>query len=211
MVEELSRFNNICLRATPRTPTIPPDCKRLDVPTLSTDAVCSTFSHIYDTNERPDLINILTPIRFQSPCSPPSHINTGGTIIDRPGSGRRVERACFRRNITRASPPQLNYVSLASPMCQELGPDARGFLGVAAFFPQGVDENNLDWLFPTIWNRTRIFDKFCILSLTYRSNGFITMLAPLRDYRLSFSQGSKVVPTPLHDRRMLLHPDLSRS
>jgi len=126
VVEELSRFNNICLRATPRTPTIPPDCKRLDVPTLSTDAVCSTFSHIYDTNERPDLINILTPIRFQSPCSPPSHINTGGTIIDRPGSGRRVERACFRRNITRASPPQLNYQS-PPPCAKNLALTLEGF------------------------------------------------------------------------------------
>jgi tetratricopeptide (TPR) repeat protein len=73
-------------------------------------------------------------------------------------------------------------LSLDSPTFRSLGLNARDLLGVVAFFPQGINEKNLDWLFPTIPSGKNIFDKFCALSLTHRINNFITMLAPIRDY-----------------------------
>ena len=185
VVEELSQFETLCLCITSRISTVPRHCKRPTIPTLSVESACDIFYGICDHGGRSDIIsNLLKRLDFHALsitllATTASHNLWDYDRLAREWDERRVQVLRTDYDESLAATIEL---SLASLTFRKLGPNARDLLGVIAFFPQGIGENNLDWLFPGIPDRKAIFDKFCVLSLTHRSNGFVTMLAPLRDY-----------------------------
>jgi len=185
IVEELSRFETICLCITSRISNVPQHCERPTIHTLSMESACNIFYGIYNHGGRSDIVNNLVKrLDFHA-----LSITLLATVaLDNMWDYNRLAKEwdTHRTQVLRTdyneSLAATIELSLASPTFHKLGTNARDLLGIVAFFPQGVDESSLDWLFPAISDRANIFNKFCTLSLTYRNNGFITMLAPLRDY-----------------------------
>ena len=185
VVDELCQIKTVSLCITSRIITVPRHCSRPEIPTLTLESACNIFYRIYPGSGQSDIINdLLRRLDFHA---------LSITLLATTASYHAWDhdRLATEWDTHRAQVLQTDYneslaatieLSLSSPTFLNLGPDARNLLGVVAFFPQGVDEKNLDWLFPTIPDRKNIFNRFCVLSLTYKSNGFITMLAPLRDY-----------------------------
>jgi tetratricopeptide (TPR) repeat protein len=185
LVDELCRFKNICLLITSRVTTVPPHCKRPEIPTLSMEAACDIFYDIYGNCGESGIINDLLyrlgfhALSIKLLATTASH---NGWDHDRLATEWDAQRAQVLQTVYNESLAATIELSLTSPTFLSLGPEARDLLGVVAFFPQGIDEKNIDWLFPTISNRKNLFNTFHVLSLTYRSNGFVTMLPPIRDY-----------------------------
>ena len=185
MVKELSDFSNICLAVASRISTVPPHCKRLEIPTLSMEAARDVFYSIYGDDERSNVIDdLLQRLDFHALSIRLLATTASENMWDHDRLAREWDehRAQVLRTEHNESLAATIELSFCSPTFRKLGPIARDLLAVVAFFPQGVDEKNLDWLFPTIPDRKNLFDKFCALSLAYRSNGFVTMLAPIRDH-----------------------------
>ena len=185
VVEELSQFKTVCLCITSRITTVPRLCRQPIIPILSIKAACDIFYSIYDNCIQSDVIsNLLEQLDFHALsitllATTASHNMWDHNRLTKEWDTCHTQVLQTDFNESLAATIEL---SLASPTFLQLGANARDFLSVIAFFPQGVDENNLEWMFPTIPDRQIVTDKFCALSLTYRSNHFITMLAPLQDY-----------------------------
>ena len=168
-VEELCQFERICVCITSRITTVPQDCRHPTIPTLSMEATCDIFYRIYNIHGRSssveDLMRLLGfhPLSISLLATTASHNRWDYDRLTKEWNEQHGEVLQTHSQSLAAT----IALSLKSPTFLKLGPDARGLLGVVAFFPQGVDENNLEWLFPDFPDIKFTFDKFCALSLTH--------------------------------------------
>ena len=185
IVDELCQFRKLSLCITSRLTMVPPRCKCPEIPTLTMEAACDIFYGICGNGGRSSVINdLLERLDFHALsikllATTAFHHGWDHGRLARKWDTQRAQVLRTEYNESLAATLEL---SLASPTFRSLDPKARDLIGVVAFFPQGINEENLDWLFPTITDRENIFDKICVLSLAYRNNGFVTMLAPIREY-----------------------------
>ena len=153
MVDELCRVKTICLLITSRITTVPRHCKRPVIPTLSMDAARDIFYGIHSDGGRSDIIDgLLQRLDFHALsitllATTASHNMWDYDELAKEWDTHRAKVLQTDYNESLAATIEL---SLSSPTFQRLGSNARELLGVVAFFPQGVDKNNLDWLFPEV-------------------------------------------------------------
>ena len=181
-VGDLSRPSNMFFGVTSHTPTFSPP---FETTALSMEPTCDMFYATCKGRDWSHLVN--DPLQQLGFHALPLTLLAATATQNTWDPDRLVKE--WKAHRGHAPPTEYSKVlaaaiefSLTSPAFRGLGQSAREVLGVLAFFPQGICEENIDRLFPTISNRRTIFDKFCILSLTHRCNGFITTVAPIRDY-----------------------------
>ena len=127
VVDELTWFNNLCLCIASRISTIPPDCETLEIPTLTVEAARDAFYRMYKHGEQFDPVNgILEQLDFH-----PFSVTLLATVAQfNKWNTNRLARKWERQRtgVLRAqhsrSLATTIELSLASPMFQELGPDA---------------------------------------------------------------------------------------
>jgi len=191
VVDELRQFPNVYILITSRISTVPP-MKQREIPSLPRDAASKIFCSIRGVETASAVVEgLLEKLEYHAL----SVILLATVALQNRWDDNRLAREWEKRRTSllttrhsKGDPADSLAttidLSLDSPMFVALGDDAREVLEIIAFFPQGVDEGGLEWVFPTVTHIQDIIDTLCILSLTHRAGSFVTMLAPLRNHLL---------------------------
>ena len=121
------------------------------------ESACDIFYSIYESGERSDTVsNLVKQLDFHA-------LSITLLVTTASHNMRDYGRLAKQWAVHRARGLRTDFnESLAATMELSLASLAlRKPTGCRRFLPQGVNEDNIDWLFPTIPDREDVLDKFC--------------------------------------------------
>ncbi|KAH7918019.1 TPR-like protein [Leucogyrophana mollusca] len=203
-IDELGALPSVRIILTTRNRRVSTNLRRIviDVPSLDPSAARETFTQIYGTNGSPAIIDkLLKDLDFHA-----LSINLLAYVAtENQWTLDQLSRAWGKHqtDLLEVGAGKLQSLSvtielsLASLSIKQLGNDARHVMQVVAFLHQGINEENMESLFPTITNICSILDALCRLSLMYRKTKTYGMLSPIRLHISNTHQARNTHPLDL--------------
>ena len=185
-IEELGSYPHVCLVTTSRMNPEIPGFHRLEVPIPSEDDARDAFYGLCNLGRSSVVDDLIARLDFH-----PLSID----LLARSVRENEWDEPTLLRVLDDDQPSALkkNYreglkdameLSFRCPTIQNLGATARSALEAIAGFPRGVEECQLENVFPTITGIAVAVDVLCRFFLIYREDGFVKMHSPFRFYIL---------------------------
>ncbi|KAH7918930.1 hypothetical protein BV22DRAFT_888516 [Leucogyrophana mollusca] len=185
-IDDFGALPSVRIVLTTRNTRVSTNLRRaiIDVPALDPGAARETFTQIYRTDGSPAVIDkLLKDLDFHAlSINLLAHVATENrwTLYQLMSAWEKQQTRLLEVGDGKLRSLSVTIgLSLASSSIKQLGNDARHVMQVVAFLPQGINENNLEGLFPTIPNIRFIIDALCRLSLMYRRADAYGMLSPI--------------------------------
>ncbi|KAH7920120.1 TPR-like protein [Leucogyrophana mollusca] len=198
-IDELGSLPSVTMMLTTRNRRVPTNlrCATIDVPALEASAARQAFTEIYPVNGSQAIVDkLLSALDFHAlSINLLAHVARESqlTLEELMKSWERHQTQLLHLGEGKLRSVSVTIeLSLTSSSITKLGNDARHVMQVAAFLPQGINENALEDLFPAITNIRSIVDALCRLSLMYRKVGAYTMLSPIRLHISGTHPGSDI-------------------
>ena len=185
-IEELGSYPHVCLVTTSRMNPEIPGFHRLEIPIPSEDDARDTFyglcnlgrsSVVDDLIARLDFHPLSIDLLARSVRENEWDESTLLKVLDDDQTSALKKKYCEGLK-------DAIELSFRCPTIQNLGTTARSALETIAGFPRGVEECQLENIFPHITGIAVAVDVLCRFFLLYREDGFVKTDSPFRFYIL---------------------------